>query len=503
LVTLLVRVEAEGPLPAREAVRLGARLARTIEALHADGRRHGAIGPDHVLLPTKLLHDAVVRRPGVEARDDADDALGIARLLHFALTAHAAGAGDKLPPLAVFDCGDEDLEVLVDDLVRSAPGTTSVAALRARLDEWLAREGAPTDESLPWEGESRANVDLSSLPPPPAAPSDDSPRITLEELDDEDADRPTVPGEALAPVSPRRPRIVPPKLKGKGKLEVAVAPPAATAPASGPSSSGVPLRASWVVGGIAAITVGSFLLLRQDDARDPTPASAPTGDAATPGSSVAPTASSGGDASSVKPSPSAVSTPRSSPTSSSTAQAQSSTSRDAATSASAGATGDERRDRCVMGALPPDTFEGTFVDFAPVCAAGDVLDGASRFRETIVRGGHGRPVTSGMREWSQLGFFELAAFAAIHTRCCDGGALSFPTSPAGCPSSVETAVESVVRADASSKKELKRALTDLEKAFRCVSRSGAEKRFGGHPPLSGGEGTPLTKILARLSKLQR
>jgi hypothetical protein len=156
-----------------------------------------------------------------------------------------------------------------------------------------------------------------------------------------------------------------------------------------------------------------------------------------------------------------------------------------------------------MGALPPDTFEGTFVDFAPVCAAGDVLDGASRFRETIVRGGHGRPVTSGMREWSQLGFFELAAFAAIHTRCCDGGALSFPTSPAGCPSSVETAVESVVRADASSKKELKRALTDLEKAFRCVSRSGAEKRFGGHPPLSGGEGTPLTKILARLSKLQR
>jgi hypothetical protein len=487
LLSLLRRIETDGPLQAREAVRLGARLARTIEALREEGRGHGALDAEQVLLPTRLLHDAIVRRPPVDRpADEVDDARAIARLLHFVLTGHAAGPTEKLPPLAVFDCGDDELETLVDDLVRLEDATTSVVTLRMRLDEWLAREGAPTDERLAWEGEARrSNLDLSSLPPPPAASQDDVPDVGVQEPEDEDADRPTVPGEALAPVSPRRPRIVPPKLKGKLKSDAEPTPlPAPIASAPEAPRSGEPRdrgsRGPLVVGAVAALTVGGFFLLRGDEGPSPLPSEA----------SGAPVVHS------VPASSSSRTSASSSAPASTSAQVTT-----AAPSAASPPSTDERRDRCVTSALPPDTFEGTFVDFAPVCSASDVLDGASRFRETIVRGGHGRPVTSGMREWSQLGFFELAAFAAIHGRCCEGAALAVPASPAACPTSVEAAIEGVVKADSSSKKALKRPLTDLEKAFRCVSRSGAEKRFGGHPPLSGGEGTPLTRILTRLSKV--
>jgi hypothetical protein len=401
----------------------------------------------------------------------------------------------------------------VDDLVRAVPGTLQLSTLRSRLDEWLAREGAPVDDALPWEGEaSRTNVDLSSLPPPPAVSFDEAPSVTVEEPDDEDADRPTVPGEALAPLSPRRPRIVPPKLKGRG---AAVATPSSAVrgssqeprPSDPPAARGV-LRGPWVVGAIAALTVGGFFLLREDDA-DRAPSATTIGVST---SSASPDAPSAASSASAEPSSVAAVAPSSSappsasvapPSASANAQPSSSAAVTASAIANAAGTAEERRDRCVTSALPADTFEGTFVDFAPVCAAGDVLDGAARFRETIVRGGHGRPVTTGMREWSQLGFFELAAFAAIHRKCCEGGALTVPSSPAACPTSVESAIESVVRVDASSKKAVKLSLAELEKAFRCITRSGAEKRFGGHPSLSGGEGTPLTKILLRLSKLER
>ncbi len=495
-------------------MRLGARLARTLKPLHASGESHGRIGAEAILLPTRLLADAVLIQPQKPRARPlkksgpaglAADTVAIARLVHFAITAHETAAGERPPPLAVFDSGDDELDQTLNDVFLRAttPTPATLDQLCESLDRWLEAEGALVDEPLAWEEEAaEPSIDLSTLPPPPAAPLSQA-GYGLDEatLDfEEDGERPTVPGSVEQP--PRRmPKLVPPKLgtrPSKGRSAEKEQADDAKAPDSAPLAEREPAnpRAGWpwlaAVASAAAVVIVWFATRgstsNMGDAQPSSGAERPADSLPLASQSGAPARA----ASELTNSLRATANPASATAAASTPSV--------ATASSAPVAAPEALERCITRALPADTFEGTFTDFSPVCAASEVLDGSQRFREMIVRAGHGRAVTSGMKEWSLLGFFELAAFAVLRQRCCNAEPIAVPSSPESCPVSMEKAIRQLEAADFSSKKQVASAIDQLEKAARCITRSGAEKRFGGHPALSGGEGTPLKRIVKRLGE---
>ena len=462
------------------------------------------------MLPTRLLADAVLIQPQKPRARPlkksgpaglAADTVAVARLVHFAITAHETAPGDRPPSLAVFDSGDDDLDQALNDVFLRAntPAPVTLEQLCDALDRWLEAEGALVDEPLAWEEEAaEPSLDLSTLPPPPAAPLSQH-GASLEDgaLDfEEDGERPTVPGSVEQP--PRRmPKLVPPKLSArppKARSAEQAQADDAKAPDSEPLATKEPAspRSGWpwlaAIASCAAVVIVWFV------SRGSTPSGAerPAGSLVLASQSGAPAHSAGEPAQ-----PLTGVRPTANPASATPSAAAPSA---AATSSAAASTPvADALDQCVTRALPADTFEGTFTDFSPVCTASDVLEGSQRFREMIVRAGHGRAVTSGMKEWSLLGYFELAAFAVIRQRCCNAQPISVPSSPESCPISMEKAIRQLEAADFSAKKQVGAAVDQLEKAARCIARSGAEKRFGGHPALSGGEGTPLKRIVKRLS----
>ena len=73
-----------------------------------------------------------------------------------------------------------------------------------------------------------------------------------------------------------------------------------------------------------------------------------------------------------------------------------------------------------------------------------------------------------------------------------------PVSPGSCPPLVKS-LDAVARASrrGSKDKAVNAAITELDQAVRCITRSKQTKPFGGYPRPSGGEGTALKKTIAR------
>jgi eukaryotic-like serine/threonine-protein kinase len=576
LETLARRLEADGPLPTRDAVRLIARLARTVEGLHGAGVPHGRLSALSVLIPGKRLTSARLTRP-VAANEaplmraperaadgdpsTADDAWAVALLLYLALT------GQKMEsltsarrPLAVFDAGDDALQQLIDTSLQPDPAARlrNLAAFREELEVWLADEGADTGDALPWDEDERAvlkPIDLSALPPPPRAePSkrgdapksktppplpevraaldaeltpafrrtkdedaEDESRATVAVDEDSRATIPTNIEEVEAALkrkaqarAAQAPRLVPPKIVSEKKRKRKLTPgdtiplgddeaPPFPSPESS-ASEPPPSRASRrtpILAGLALLAViagGAYWLTR-----DPGPAlDAPQADAsgeATRVSSGHPEEVATGIAEPLRPPPA--------PSASATPPPVESAAASASTSASASAAPTEtlaREEQCVRAALPTDTFESGWVDLSFVCGEADVVKGARRLREAIVLGGSGRGVTSGMKEWSLLGFFELPTYAVVRDRCCPkAGPPVVPASPAICKPTMDDAVFGVMQA--ARRGEIPAAeLAKVDKAARCISRAKQATSFGQHPKPSGGEGTALRTIAGRIAK---
>ena len=559
LETLARRIEADGPLPTRDAIRLVARLARTVEGLHGAGVLHGRLSALAVLIPGKRLASARLMRPvaateaplmraperGLEGDpSSADDAFAIALLLYLALTGQEASAIKKQRrPLAVFDAGDDALQQLLDTSLDKDPHARlrNLRAFREELDAWLEDEGADTDDALPWDEDNIVDdkpLDLSTLPPPPRAelsrravappkrlvpPPLPKLHTVLDEestlpkdsddagVDDEDS-RATIPAnvedvEALAKQraaqkrSQAGPRLVPPKIVSEKKRRKRASAadddppgddvppfrspetPTSEAPPP-PSESRIP--SFWIIGGVAALGVGAYLLTRSPplgDSEIVAPANGPTSE---PGPAIAtsvatnaeppPDQSSSKTTSSASPLPteSALALPAPEPLS--------------------------PEDRCTRAALPPDTFESGWVDLGFVCGEADVVKGARRLREAIVLGGSNRAVTNGMKEWALLGFFELPTYAVVRDRCCPkAGPPVVPASPAICKPTMDDAVFAVMQAARQGEVPTD-VLAKVDKAARCIHRAKQATSFGQHPKPSGGEGTALRTITNRITK---
>ncbi len=235
------RIDTEGPIPARDAVRLTSRLLRTVEGLHAAGAVHGRLSAEAIalagpriaqarLLPASACKDddafhSPERRAGAGA-SRGDDGYAIALLLYFLLTGWtqprsaeaAAPQNQRPPPLAVFDAGDDALEqILLGALsVEPAARPRSLAAFRAELDSWLDGEGATVDDALPFAdapSDDAPVVDVASLPPPPSpgepAPAQPNKGDLFAVLDEDSTWKNSEASERKRSVRP--PRLVPPR----------------------------------------------------------------------------------------------------------------------------------------------------------------------------------------------------------------------------------------------------------------------------------------------------
>lgn len=155
---------------------------------------------------------------------------------------------------------------------------------------------------------------------------------------------------------------------------------------------------------------------------------------------------------------------------------------------------------CIQGVFSTDTFATRPDDIGFVCSETDVVKGAARLRTRIVVAGAKRDVTMGMKEWALLGFFELAAFISIHDRCCPAAPkIRAPQGPESCDA-VDDALQDISKAVLGAEpKKLDKAIVRLDRAARCVIRAHRGDAFGNHPSPTGGEGTALKKVLARIS----
>lgn len=247
--TLADRIAREGPLNELDAVGWAIRLAKRIEGMHALGVTHGSMSPACVLIegPDRTARAQLVdvrRSPAAPAcqsperiggggLSQADDTWALACTLYATLTGSPAfsGAddgelGQKIltstpAPLAVFDVGDDDLQRILDEAFARdiAHRTTSVAALRAALEEWhpdpnvgalpaVEEEGADAEDD---EDEDARTIMRSApgalskhLPgfPAPAGPPPGLRNAPPPAADDEDEDERTVMRTAPERISP-------------------------------------------------------------------------------------------------------------------------------------------------------------------------------------------------------------------------------------------------------------------------------------------------------------
>jgi hypothetical protein len=518
------RLDREGPLPVEVAVSVAVRVARRVERLHADGKVHGRLGLGAVELGDGVAVEVTLASPESAREDDmfwrperaageppcrADDVWAIAMIAHCAMTGWRPPAPEarttlRPPPLAVFDAGDDSLEQVLEVALSREPSARprSVPMFRRELESWLVREGHvqeitpnPTPIELALE-ELQSDAEPGKLPnDEPLAPSDEAPR------DDE----PALSGPKLAiPLAPAAPRFdgLDDGEDTNARPEAAALAPRPSAEPSTTTTAQPPARPAFLPALlVAAAAILALGLLTRSWSSRPQPeakasaedalqriarsisTSSPAPLASTPASSPQPTASTPplAGSSATLPSPSV-------PASSiATAEGE-----------GAASAGDDPA-ACLARAFPEDTFVSPPA-LGFVCSERSAILGAKRIRERVAIAGHRRGVTSGMREWALLGFFEIGAYATLRDRCCVGvEPLELPSDPPGCPS-LRAALGNVSKADEGS---LPDGLEQLGKVGRCIARSPFAAHFGDHPAPSGGEGTMLRRILRRLGSSVR
>ncbi len=152
---------------------------------------------------------------------------------------------------------------------------------------------------------------------------------------------------------------------------------------------------------------------------------------------------------------------------------------------------------CITSLLPDDAFGPRQPDLSARCRDRRAYPGALRLKSALVAAAGPTKVTEATREWSKLGWYEIAAYALLRSECCpDAKALVAPKLIRACK--LEGALAWI--ANASDHKEMDRAAEAFHKAARCIALSGAAEIFGREGPPYGGERKYFDQIAARVRK---
>lgn len=256
------------------------------------------------------------------------------------------------------------------------------------------------------------------------------------------------------------------------------------APMPGMPPAPPPARTSrlTLVLGVAAVlaaTAGAAAIAWHYTSPAPAPRPEPTGEATPP-------------ANSATPDPGAASAATSDPT----ATAVASSSASASAAAKPAAPPDDEL-ACFSQLMPGDAFGDTEPDLKQACTGRRAYPTTLVLKSAVVAAG-GTDVTDAMREWSKLGWFETAAFAAMRAHCCpDAKALTVSNTFAVCQ--LEEALAYVTNAIDDDEK-MAEALKEYESAIMCLTRRGWANAFGRGGPPYGGEKAHFERIMSRIKK---
>jgi hypothetical protein len=115
--------------------------------------------------------------------------------------------------------------------------------------------------------------------------------------------------------------------------------------------------------------------------------------------------------------------------------------------------------------------------------------------------GQDGPATDGMREWSQMTWYDMAAFAIAQQRCCASPPKlkSDKLTPVLRHCDLNEALAGLVAVVLTGDDEaVDAAVDDYTKTVRCLARADAAQHFGYAAGLSGGEITFFKRFLARV-----
>jgi hypothetical protein len=148
---------------------------------------------------------------------------------------------------------------------------------------------------------------------------------------------------------------------------------------------------------------------------------------------------------------------------------------------------------CMVSMMAPDTFKVP-PELDGICEQENPFKAFSAIKSAVV-GAAGDRLTEGAREFAGLGWYELAALAALRARCCPAPAtLAWPFALA-CP--VDEAMSKLEQAIAEGDAE---AIAETLDAYRvqtvCLYKFGQGKNFG-RDAMPGAEKAAFDKIFAR------
>ncbi|MBW2455381.1 MAG: hypothetical protein JRI68_12755 [Deltaproteobacteria bacterium] len=157
------------------------------------------------------------------------------------------------------------------------------------------------------------------------------------------------------------------------------------------------------------------------------------------------------------------------------------------------------RDACMRALFPADTFSDRATpNFDRVCRRGHPRKGAEAIKGLVVAGGNRRALTTGMKEWSLLGWYNMAAFTVVHGHCCESAIdLSHPSFKI---CGLGDALEALHAAARGRPTELDAATEAYRKAASCTWRSNNAKMFQQTTQPTSQQLATYRKILDRMTR---
>jgi hypothetical protein len=157
---------------------------------------------------------------------------------------------------------------------------------------------------------------------------------------------------------------------------------------------------------------------------------------------------------------------------------------------------------CVQHAFAPNSFpEGWAGNFSFLCEESDPRRASHLLRGELVRAGGKRRVTPGMREWSMLGWYNMASFAAIRGHCCPQPAPLRAPSVGACPDLTQP-LNALLEVVAGRHPRDPQRLWLIRESYRttvqCLDRAGFQGYYDQWGVLRGGEDGTFDTMLGRI-----